>query len=41
MIESLASVQRAQAEGVNASNTTHDGGQIEVKKNKVSYDECW
>ena len=37
---SLAAIRRAQAEFVNASDTTHDGGQNDVKKNKVSHDEC-
>ena len=40
MIEGgFAAVRRAQAKGVDASNTAHEGGQKEVKK-ESSHDEC-
>ena len=41
MIEGgLAAVRRAQAKGVDASNTAHEGGLKEVKKDESSHDEC-
>ena len=41
MIEGgLAAVRRAQAKGVDASNTAHDGNQKEMKKDELSHGKC-
>ena len=37
---SLATIRRTQAECVNTSDTTHDGGQNDVIEDKTSHDEC-
>ena len=41
IIESgLATIQQMQAKCINTSDTTHDGGQDDVIKDKTNHDEC-